>query len=174
MANPAYQLTIMDVRRATRAGTSRPLKLSKIILPAVKFQTVTRNPGGGVGSIDQPMPRIDPLEPGFETFGPDEDAFIGMGEVDAWTFGCSYVGKNGVPVPARIEIEGVITEWAPDEGTPSDYQKMTHKFQAVTHYEFIFNGKERFYFDQDEMEIRPDGKSLTQPHLSAAGISFGV
>ncbi|WP_420415133.1 phage major tail tube protein [Roseibium sp.] len=173
MANPAYQLTIMDVRRATRAGTSRPLKISKIILPAVKFLTVNRNPGGGVGSIDHGMPRLEPLEPGWETFGPDDDVFTGMGEMDKWTFGCAYKRKNGAPVPARIEIEGVITEWAPDEGSASEFQKMSHKFQTVTHYEFILNGKELFYFDEEEIEIRRDGVSLTQPHKTAAGISFG-
>jgi phage tail tube protein FII len=169
--NPALILTMMDVRLAERAGSSRPLKVSKITLPPVKFMTVNRNPGGGAMSVDINMPRIEPLAPGFDTYGPDDEIFSVLGLKDRWTFGCSYKKHNtGVVIPARIIIEGVLNEWSMGDLNPSETQTAAHMFSEVTHYEFSLDGVERFYADDEEIEIRQDGISLTAPHKRAAGL----
>lgn len=153
-----YMLLAVDVRRAGEAGSGRPNLVSKLTIPAIKFITANHNPGGGVISVDYAMPRIEPPEPKFEVKGIDTNIFKGFGRPDRWVFSAAYrEQKSGKVVPARCVIEGVITEWEPDESSPEEFQGCTHTFKEVTHYHFNLDGKELWYVDFDERELRAHG-----------------
>lgn len=153
-----YMLTAVDVRRAQRVGTSRATIISKLTLPPIKFVTAGHNPGGGVMAVDFAMPRIEAVEPAMEIKGIDPEIFSGFGTVDRWVFASAWRDKKtNKAVPARAIIEGAITEWTPDEGSPEEFAGCTHAFKEVTHYEFHLDGKELWYIDFWERILRSDG-----------------
>lgn len=165
-----FMLVAVDVRRAGEAGSGRPNVVSKLTIPAIKFMTANHNPGGGVMSVDWTMPRIEPPEPKFEVKGIDTDIFKGFGQRDRWVFSAAFRDlKAGKLVPARCVIEGAITEWEPDEATPEEYQGCTHTFKEVTHYAFKLDGKELWYVDHDERELRAFGKDHFKDVRKALG-----
>ncbi|ELT50283.1 phage major tail tube protein [Brucella intermedia] len=153
-----YQMVAVDVRRAEEAGSSRANLVSKLTIPSLKFITSTHNPGGGVMSVDFSQPRIEAPEPAMEVKGFDTDIFRDLGEVSRWIFaGAVKDKKTGKLVPSRAIIEGAITEWTPDEGSPEDFMGCNHLFKEVTHYEFTLNGEELFYVDFWERILRTGG-----------------
>lgn len=167
-----YHLTQVDVRRATQTDTSRALIIAGLTMPTLTLVTSEHNPGGGVMAVNFAMPRVEAPEPAFSAKGIDTDVFTGMGEVDRWTFAGAYQmrgpGQNRV-VAGRAVIEGVITAWEPDESDPTEFQGCTHTFSEVTHYEFNLDGKELFYVDFWEREIRFGGKSLMTAQRQGLG-----
>ncbi|WP_298981583.1 phage major tail tube protein [uncultured Roseibium sp.] len=166
-----YMLTGVDLRRAKDPESSRHTIISKLVLPAVKFKTANHNPGGGVGSVDFTLPRIEPLEPAMEVKGIDTEIFKGFGGTEDWTFACAYKDKTtGLDVPARGIIRGVVAEWEPDESDPDAFQGCNYSFKEVTHFDFTLNNEPVFYFDFFENEIRPNGESLTAGFNAALGI----
>jgi phage tail tube protein FII len=165
-----YMLVACDVRRGGEAGSARPNLIAKMALPPIKLMTANHNPGGGVGSVDWTLPRIEPVEPKYEAKGVDDDIFRGFGVRDKWVFSSAYRDQqSGKIVPARCIIEGAITEWEPDEASPEEYQGCNHMFKEVTHYEFRFNGKEKWYWDFFERELRIDGKDYMKEIKRALG-----
>lgn len=158
-----YLLTAVDVRRATGLGTSRANIMDSLVVPSVKFSTVSHNPGGGVMDTNYLLPRLEAPEPRFSTKGPDLDIFQGMGQVDRWTLAGAYRRKSpggGVLVPARCIIEGAITGWEPDESSPTEFQGCNHTFAEVTHVELHLDGQELFYVDIEERVLRVNGVDL--------------
>jgi len=170
MYQPLYVLTAVDLRRAEQSGSSRATTIDKMTIPPIKFVTASHNPGGGAGAVDFTLPRIEALEPAMSVKGIDRDIFSGMGVTEKWTFAAAYRDKKtGVAVPARGIIQGAITEWEPDESDPEDFQGCSHTFKEVTHFELLFDGKELFYFDFWERELRRDGVDLFADDKQALG-----
>lgn len=154
-----FMLQAVDVRRAGEAGSGRPNVVAKLTIPPIKFMTANHNPGGGVGSVDWTLPRIEPPEPKFEIKGLDTDIFKGFGIRDRWVFSSAWRDhKAGKTISGRCTIEGSIAEWEPDEASPEEYQGCTHTFKEVTHYAFKLDGKELWYWDFFERELRANGK----------------
>lgn len=165
-----YMLTAVDVRRAEQNDTSRALIIEKLTLPAIKFAEAEHNPGGGVGQVGFILPRIEKVEPAFMVRGIDTDAFNGMGVSSRWTFAGAYRNKKtGAVVPGRGIIEGAIRTWEPDESSPTDFQGCNYAFAEVTHYEFLLNGEEKWYWDFWEREIRRDGIDYFADERAALG-----
>ncbi|WP_319568385.1 phage major tail tube protein [Cohaesibacter marisflavi] len=165
-----YAFQASDVRNTADPDVSRANIISTVAIPALKRKTVSVSSGGAAGDVNFAMPQIEAPEPKFGTNGPDPAIFAGMASADQWTFAGAFKKKNGVMVPAKAIIEGVITEWEPDEQTPGELMKCSHVFQEVTHYEFLLEGDELFYFDWYEREIRIAGVSLMGDINSALGI----
>jgi len=154
-----FMLVGVDVRRAGEAGSGRPNIVSKVTFPGIKLLTASHNPGGGVGAVDFVMPRIEAPEVAYEAKGIDTDSFKGFGATDKWVFAGAYRDhRAGKVVAARMVIEGAIAEWAPDEGSPEEYQGCTHTFKEITHYAFKLDGKELWYWDWSERELRAYGQ----------------
>lgn len=168
-----YQLTAVDVRRATEAGTSRAITLNKLTMPGLTFAGADHNPGGGVLAVKFTMPRLEALEPKFDAKGLDTDIFRGMGMVDRWVFAGAYrekkAGGGGV-IGARAIIEGAVSVWEPDESDPAELQGCTHTFTDVTHYELTLGDKELFYVDFYERVLRFDGVDMFAEERRALGI----
>jgi hypothetical protein len=95
-----YLLTAVDVRRASTPGTSRANIIASLTMPGLVFATAEHNPGGGAMAVNFALPRIEAPEPAFAVKGIDTEAFIGMGEVDTWTFAGAY--KMRGPGQARV------------------------------------------------------------------------
>ena len=94
------------------------------------------------------MPRIEEIECGFGVKGIDEDAIAGMAEADRWILaGSYYKPRSKVAVTGRAVIEGIIQAWEPDDSSASEFQGCTYSFAEVTHYEFVLDGKELWYWD---------------------------
>src|SRR5690606_25799618 len=137
-----YLLTAVDVRRASTPGTSRANIIASLTMPGLVFATAEHNPGGGATAANFALPRLQAPEPAFAVKGIDTEAFIGMGEVDTWTFAGAYKMRGpgqGRVVPARAVIEGAITSWEPDESDPAEFLGCTHTFAEVTHYELVLD-----------------------------------
>lgn len=168
MALPTL-LTAVDVRRAEKAGTSRPNIVSKVVIPPIKFVKVDSNPGGGVMGVRHVLPRIEPLEPAFTSIGLDEDIFDGMGELDKWVLAGSYSHARRGVLAARCIIEGVISDWEPDESDPAEFQGCNHVFSGILHFEFHLAGKELLYIDFEERILRRNGVDLWAKYRQALG-----
>ncbi|WP_274626583.1 phage major tail tube protein [Arvimicrobium flavum] len=167
---PLYLLTAVDVRRATQSGTSRATTISKLTIPAIKIVTTEHNPGGGVMAVDFAQPRIEKVEPAFEIKGFDTDVFHGFGLVDRWVFaGAVRDKKTGKAQSARAVIEGAVTDWEPDEASPTEFVGCNHAIKEVTHYEFWLNGEELWYVDFWERIIRRKGIDLFADDRLALG-----
>lgn len=165
-----YLLTAVDVRRSEEAGSGRPLSIASLAMPPIRLLNASHNPGGGVGSVNFVLPRIEAPEPAFASKGIDADIFRGFGETLSWTFAGAYRNKRtNLTVPARAIITGAISAWEPDESSPEEMQGCNHIFQEVTHYEFILDGKELWYWDFWERELRRDGVSLFAADKRALG-----
>ncbi|WEK04572.1 MAG: phage major tail tube protein [Candidatus Devosia phytovorans] len=170
---PLYQLTAVDVRRALETGTSRATNITKLAMPGLKFAGAEHNPGGGVLAVNFAQPRLEALEPKFETKGLDLDVFRGLGTSGKWIFAGAYREKRpggGKTVGARAVIEGAITSWEPDESDPAELQGCNHLFTEVTHYELVLDGRELFYIDFHENVLRVDGVDLFEADRRALGI----
>ena len=155
---PLYLLTAVDVRRAEVAGDSRATTIVKITLPPITFATASHNPGGGVGSVDFLLPRVETVEPAFEAKGVDPSVFGVLGTRDKWTFaGALKDKKTGLDIPARAIIEGAVQEWTPDDSAPDEFAGCNHALKEVTHYEFLIDGEELWYWDFWERVIRTKG-----------------
>ncbi|WP_319498091.1 phage major tail tube protein [uncultured Cohaesibacter sp.] len=165
-----YAFQANDVRAASDPDVSRANIISTVAIPALKRKTTSLSAGGAVGDVNFAMPQIEAPEPKFGTNGPDPAIFSGMAEADQWTFAGAFRKKNGVIVPAKAIIEGIITDWEPDEQTPGELMKCNHSFQEVTHYEFHLDGSELFYFDWYERALRFSGVSLISDINAALGI----
>ncbi|MCF1502898.1 phage major tail tube protein [Afifella sp. H1R] len=168
---PLYLLTAVDVRRAEQTDTSRVWTIDKITLPPIRFVEVEHTAGGGVGTVGFLMPRVEKIEPAFGVKGVDIDAFAGFGQVDRWVFAGSYHDRRtGAKVGGRAVIEGAIRTWEPDESSPTEFQGCNYSFAEVTHYEFVLNGKEHWYWDNWERVCRSDGID----HFAAERRALGV
>ncbi len=168
---PLYMLTAVDVRRATEAGSSRAITVSKLTIPAITFATAGHNPGGGVMAVAFALPRIEAVEPAFEIKGLDTDVFGDLGSVGRWTFaGALRDKKTGRALPARAIIEGAIVEWTPDDADPSDFAGCNHAIKEVTHYEFWLDGSELWYVDFFERVLRRGGNDLFADERRALGV----
>ncbi|MEJ8474444.1 phage major tail tube protein [Roseibium algae] len=156
-----YMLTAVDVRRAEEENSSRATTIAKLTIPPINFMNASHNPGGGVMAVDFTLPRIEALEPAFAVKGMDTDVFRGMGAKDRWIFAGAWRDKQtGVDIPGRAVIEGVISQWEPDESDPSDFQGCNHVFKEVTHFELSLDSTELYYIDFFERVLRTNGEDL--------------
>lgn len=169
---PLYLLTAVDVRRISQPDTSRAVTISSLTMPGLTLATGEHTPGGGTGTVNFVMPRVETPEPAFNAKGIDSDIFTGFGEVDRWIFAGAYHRKTpggGGVVPARAVIVGAINAWEPDESDPAEFQSSTHTLSEVTHYELTLDGVEMFYWDFWENILRFRGKDLFAAHRTALG-----
>lgn len=166
-----YMLSAVDLRRAEDPESARPVIISKLTIPAIKFITASHNPGGGVMAVDFALPRIEALEPAMSCAGIDTEIFGGMGVRERWTFAAAYRPKTGgaKPVPGRGIVEGAVVEWEPDESDPEAFQGCTHKWAEVTHFEFHLADEELIYFDFEERVVRRKGVDLFADDRAALG-----
>ena len=168
---PLYMLTGVDVRRAEETDTSRVWSIEKVTLAPINFVETDHSPGGGVGDVGWVQPRIEKVECGFAVKGIDVDAFRGMGQRTRWVFAGAYRNKQtGIEVPGRAIIEGAIRTWEPDESSPTEFQGCNYSLAEVTHYEFLLNGKEHWYWDYWERVLRTDGTDHFAPTRLALGV----
>lgn len=170
MQQQLYVMVAADVRRASKPDVSRANIVTSVAIPALKLKNAGASAAGGVSDVNYALPQCEAPEPKFGTNGPDPDIFDGMGQSDVWTFAGAFKKQNGVMVPARAIIEGIITEWEPDEQSSGELMKCSHVFQEVMHYEFLLDDQELFYMDVGEREIRFNGTSLTNAVNRALGI----
>jgi phage tail tube protein FII len=173
---PLYVLVAVDVRRGTNDGTSRANTVSKLALPELKHKTTNFAPGGGVGERSIVLPQLEPILPKFELKGFDDEIMASMGFMpginDIWTFAGALVDKQaGTTVPARAIIKGNIATFTPDESEIGGLMGCNYEIQEVTHYEFTIDGKEHWYVDLDENEIRVGGVSRSADVNRALGIA---
>lgn len=165
---PFLILDQVDVRRAEVADSGRALIIAKMVIPPVRLKNVPRSAGGGVMDVDYVQYRVQAIEPGLTVFGFDSDFLPGI--KDRWTFSASLrVRKTNAFVPVRCEIEGITSDWTPDEMDPAQFNGCNHVIKEVTHFELAIDGKEWWYIDEDEREIRRMGKSLTAASRRALG-----
>ena len=157
-----------DVRSTSEPDISRANIISTVAIPPIKLKTASTS--GGVADVNWTMPQIEAPEPKFGTNGPDGAIFTGMGKTDQWTFAGAFTKTNGVIVPVKAIIEGIIAEWEPDEQTPGELMKCSHVFQQVTHYELLLSGDEQFYFDWAERALRIGGTDLIGGINKALGL----
>lgn len=178
MPQTPYVLEMVDVRRATQSGNQRGWTLNKMVLPPITHKTISHTPGGGIGQLDIRLPQIEPIEPKFEVKGIDEDvirqmarqASGGGGDTDKWTFAGAFRDKRtGKEIPCRAVIEGVICAWQPDEHEAGNYFGCNYEMKEVSHYEFIFNGVELWYWDFWERVNRSGGFDAVQGLRNALG-----
>lgn len=165
----------IDVRRATQPDSSRRKIIRTMALPALTRVTAEMMAGGSIAMMKLSYPQIEALEPKFATHGPDLDVLQHFGlaagsDMDRWVFAGSMRVRKGGVVPARAIIEGVVNSWEPDENTPGELMACNHTFAEVTHYELIIDGKEQFYFDDDENIARSGGVDWFAPTRRALGI----
>ncbi|WP_127076139.1 phage major tail tube protein [Rhodomicrobium lacus] len=175
MVLPLYVIEAVDVRRADETDTSRALLLEKLGLPALKRVSAEHKPGGGVGGIEFTFPQIEKVEPKFAIKGGiDLDATtkfgFSNGVYNKWVFAGAWRDKRtGLVVPARAIIAGIISDWEPDEAAPGELAGCTHALKEVSHYEFLLDGAEIFYWDFWEREGRSGGVSWMSDVRSALG-----
>jgi len=168
MAKPFLILEDVDARKAEVAGSSRATTLARFVIPPIRFKTTTRTAGGGVLDIDYHQNRLQPIEPAAIVHGFDEDLLPGVKE--RWTLaGALRNRKTGKHVPVRCEVEGVWVEWTPDEADPAQFNGCNSLMKEVTHFELTIDGKEWWYVDEDEREIRRMGVSLKSGARAALG-----
>ena len=165
---PIYNLTGVDMRRADQAGSSRGTTVGKLVLPPIKFKTISQT--AGIMDVDYAIPVIEALEPKVMLNGVDLDILGGFGEVERWTFAASWRKRPGITeIAMRVILEGVWVEWEPDDLSPGDFKGCNHVMKEITHYELTMDGKERWYIDHNTQEIRKNGKSLTADRRRALG-----
>jgi uncharacterized protein len=151
-------LNAVDVRRATQADSSRATTIQKFVIPPVRFKKTAHQAGGSVMDVNYTQPTIEALEPAFSVNGIDTDVFTGFGSTDRWVFAASMRDQTrGVHVPFRAIIEGAVSEWAPDEGSPDGYKGCNHMISGVTHFEVLLDGVELYYIDFAERILRVKG-----------------
>ncbi|MBO9424699.1 phage major tail tube protein [Labrenzia sp. R4_1] len=168
---PIYMLQGVDLRLSNAESGSRATTISKLTIPPVEFVTASHSPGGGVTSVDYALPRTKPFEPAAKVNGLDVELIGKLGVKEVWTFAKAFRDKtNGQDVAYRGTIEGVLTQWEPDESDPEEFQGCNHVFKEVTHFDISFNGKELIYIDADELEIRLNGISRTVGYRGALGV----
>lgn len=165
---PFLIMTMIDFRRSTSTGDSRANIIQKVVLGGFKFKTVQRSAGGGIMDMEYQIPRLEAIELAVSVNGFDEDLMPGVS--DRWTFAAALRDNKGKRVAARLEVEGVITEWTPDEQTPDDFKGCNSAIKEIGHIELHFDGKEFFYADEAEREIRRKGVSITSADRAALGI----
>jgi uncharacterized protein len=171
---PLYVLEAVDVRRADQPDSSRALTISKLGLPAIKRMNAEHNPGGGVGKVNFTFPQIEQVEPKFELKGLDVDIIRSMGLAagaqDKWIFAGAYRDKrSGRVLAGRAIIQGVVSEWEPDEQAAGELFGCNYMLQEVTHYELILDGQELWYWDWYEREGRGGGVSWFSDIRQALG-----
>eukprot|EP00903_Cladosiphon_okamuranus_P001615 g1613.t1 len=172
---PVFKLAKYEIRRWRPAvegleGSTRANAISKLVLPPFKLKNASHTPGGGVGTINAVLPRIEEVEPKFEIKGLDTDIFDGFGIREKWVFAGSYRDlRTNKAVPGRAVIEGAISQWESDESDPDAYQGCTHILTEVIHYEFVLDGQELFYWDFFERELRRNGEDLFAQDRAALG-----
>lgn len=163
-------LNAVDVRRATESNSSRATTIQKFVIPQVRFKKTTHQPGGTVMDVNFTQPVIEALEPAFGVNGIDTDIFSGFGIVDRWVFaGAMRDQVKGTHVPLRAIIEGAISEWSPDEGSPDGFKGCNHMISGVTHFEVILDSVELYYIDFHERILRVKGNDIFAPVRNALG-----
>lgn len=168
---PLYMLNAVDLRRATKAGSSRKTIISKLVVPSIKFKTASHAPGGSVMDVNFNQPRIDAPEPRFSVKGVDTDAFDGMGEIDEWVMAGAYTDKtNGRVVPSRVLLTGAISSFEPDESDPTEFQGCAYGFTEVTRIEMTLDNKQLFMADLFAGELIINGKD----HFAAISNALGA
>ena len=170
MQQDLYIFAAADVRRNSKPDVSRANITATVAVPALKLKNASASAVGGVTDVNWVMPQCEAPEPKFGLNGPDLDIFDGMGMSDLWTFASAFKKQNGVIVPARAIIEGIVAEWEPDEQSPGELMKCSHVFQEVTHYELIIDNEELFYMDWAERALRFKGKS----HVASINQALGL
>ncbi|KZL02259.1 MULTISPECIES: phage major tail tube protein [unclassified Pseudovibrio] len=147
----------IDLRLVSEPDESRANILSKLVLPAFKYTTVNHNPGGGIGAVDFGKPRTEAFEPKAEHKGLDNKLLEKLGKHEEWVFAGNYRQMPGnLWLPVRGFIYATLMEWEPDEMGADDLPGCNLAFKEVTHVELILDGKELFYWDFWEREMRPD------------------
>ncbi|UXS04476.1 phage major tail tube protein [Agrobacterium tumefaciens] len=168
MAQPFLTLVDIDARKSLESGSTRATIIAKMVIPPLRFKTTTRTAGGGVLDVDYSQDRLQPIEPAVSVHGFDSDLMPGVKE--RWTLAAALRNrKTSAMVPVRVEIEGVIVEWSPDEADPGQFNGCNSIFKEVTHFELSIDGKEWWYVDEDERVIRRMGVDITAARRAALG-----
>ncbi|MBB4145825.1 phage major tail tube protein [Rhizobium rhizoryzae] len=165
---PFLVMTMVDFRRSSAAEDSRTTILEKVVLGGFKFKTVSRSAGGSVMDVDYYIPKLEPVELSIGVNGFDQDLMPGI--QDRWTMAAAMRDSKGRRIPVRLEVEGVIVEWSPDEASPAEFKGCNSAIKQITHIDLNIDGKPWFYADHQESEIRRLGISLTAEDRAAAGI----
>jgi hypothetical protein len=159
------------MRRSKAPDDSRRFIISKLVVPTIKFKTISQSPGGSVMEVNHSIPHLEAAEPRFMVNGVDTSMADHMGIVDEWTGAAAYIDKNtGEAVPARCNIRGAITSWEPDEHTPGEFKGCNHGFTDVTRLELTIGDKRLFLVDQWTNELWAGETD----HMAAINSALGV
>jgi phage tail tube protein FII len=174
VTQPLYVFEAVDVRRADEPESSRARTINRLALAAIVRKKVEFTAGGGIGTVNYTLPMIDAPQPKFSVKGLDVDVMTRMGFAgglhDKWVFSGAVRDKRaGKVLPFRAVIQGVVSEWTPDEFTAGDFLGCDHSIDEVTHYELTLDGKELWYWDEDEQEARSGGISWFAEIRNALG-----
>lgn len=142
-------MELVDVRRADEANDDRTETLSKFGLPMLSRKTVEHTGGGSLGTVEHVLPIINALEPKFSTKGIDLDVlrYLGLapGVKDKWTFAATLRNKETNELfGIRCTIQGIVSEWSPNEHTPGELIDCDHVIKEVRYCDF-FVGDEEIY-----------------------------
>lgn len=168
---PYYVLAAVDMRRSKDPDDSRRFIINKLVIPTIKFKTISQSAGGAVMDVNHSIPNLEAPEPRFMVNGVDESMADQMGIIDEWTGAAAYINKNtGEAVPARCKIRGSITSWEPDEHTPGEFNGCNHSFTDVTRLELTIGDKRLFLVDQHTAELWTGETD----HMAAINSALGV
>ncbi|WP_137136610.1 phage major tail tube protein [Rhizobium sp. FKY42] len=162
-------MTMVDFRPSTAAEDSRSTILQKVVLGALKYKTVPHSSGGGVLDVEFFFPKLEAIQLGIMVNGFDKDLMPGL--QGSWTFAAAMRNNKGKRVSVRMDVEGVITEWTPDDAAPGDFKGCNSSIKQIEHLELHVDGEEWFYADNREGIIRVNGVDITAEDRAAIGIS---
>lgn len=174
VTQPLRIFELVDVRRADEPDSSRALTIDKLVIPPIKRKTTEFTAGGGIGTVNRVLPQIDAIEPAFSVKGIDTDILsrfgFAAGTADKWLFSAAVRNKRTTKLESwRVIIQGVVTEWSPDEFSAGEFLGCNHLLHEVTHFEITMDGTELFYWDEDEQEARSGGTSWMAEYRNALG-----
>lgn len=130
---------------------SKHLTLSELKLPDMNESFADHGPGGGRFSIEVPV-GFDALSATFKLNGEDPDLLdqFGLGTRSTHTYtayGSVMNKRSGESVQSKAVMEGRLGRVAPDAFQRGQLKGHEYSIMGITHYEFFFDGAEKFYFD---------------------------
>ncbi|WP_342361411.1 phage major tail tube protein [Terrarubrum flagellatum] len=151
--------------------------LKSVKLPDLKLMSKEHKPAGAAGSVNFRMNSIDALKFTFKCAGftPDLSAKFGIGvglNEPYFMLGNVRNLRTGEQFPGRAVVRGVITAISPSEFTAGDGIEHDYEIDEVTHYEFLLNNQEIYYFDfwEGPAGVRINGVSVMQQAARNIGI----
>lgn len=141
---------------------SQFLALSSVKLPNLEEAVKEHTPGGGVGTIEIPMRKLNAIALTFSLMGMAPDAlsmFMAARRQNYTVRGNMFdlASQNDIPVVGVVfgrmtKVE--VSDFKKDDGVSTDYE-----IKGVMRYRLTIGGREKFFYDalQGPRGVRIDG-----------------